>query len=192
MKTRTATIISIGSILLASGAALAINTNIFRGTSALADTDQTSLNATLDSLNIAEVSTTTTPSTQSNAPTQPTASTDIVYDVPGVGVVTLAQSGDTLSVVDAAPSDGYDVKVKQSAGAIVEVEFEGNPADYVFRAKVVAGSIVTDISSHTFPKPGGNGVMPVPSERHGEHHDDDDREEHHDNDHEREDEGNDD
>lgn len=183
MKTRTATILSVGAILAASGAAIAINTNIFRGTTALAETTQESTPMDTESNGASSNATSTT-----QAPASPidgvTANTT-VFDVPNVGEVTIARNGDQLSVVSAKSQHGYQVDVERAEGAIVKVEFEGPQAHYEFRAKVVDGSIMTNISSHGFPVPGGDGSTPKASQRHHDDDDDHDDDDHdHDDDHE--------
>lgn len=182
MKTRTATILSVGAILAASGAAIAINTNIFRGTTALAETTQEATRVDTDSIGALSRATSTTQAPAS--PMDGDSADSTVFDVPNVGEVTIAKNGDQLSVVSAASQYGYQVDVERAKGAIVKVEFEGPQAHYEFRAKVVDGSILTNISSHGFPVPGGDDSTPKASQRdHDDHEEDDEHDEHDEDEH---------
>ena len=182
MKTRTATILSVGAILAASGAAIAINTNIFRGTTALAETTQEATRVDTDSIGASSRATSTTQAPAS--PMDVDSADTTVFDVPNVGEVTIAKNGDQLSVVSAASQYGYQVDVERAKGAIVKVEFEGAQAHYEFRAKVVDGSILTNISSHGFPVPGGDDSTPKASQRdHDDHEEDDEHDEHDEDEH---------
>lgn len=158
MKTRNATLLSIGAVLVASAAAVAVNTSIFSGTTALADTS---------------ASTTTTLKTSSAEPrperttpvTAPAGATTSVYDVPQVGTVTVARSGTTLYVTAASALSGYSYEIDKAQGGLIEVEFRSASVHYEFRAKVVDGNVVTDVSSHDFPRPGGQKGGPRPNKQ---------------------------
>ena len=188
MKPRTATILSIGVVLVASAAAITINTNIFSGTTALADTAGP---ATMTSL--ASSLTSVTPSTQGAplaslperrqmrgclAAGDVTLAAPVVttFDVPNIGSVTVARDGNVLRVDAVEVTDGYNSNVKCASGDSVEVEFESVAMDYEFRARVVNGQILTDVSTHDFPRPGGPGTEQPRAER--RHRGDDDGEEH--------------
>jgi len=128
------------------------------------------------------------PSTTGTTPTSiPSPSEVVVFDVPNIGEVTISRTGALLTITGAGSRFGYEVDVERRAGVLVEVEFESVRAHYIFRARVVADTIVTDISSHSFPVPGGSTTIPGPVEReddehgedeHGEEHDDEDEDEH--------------
>lgn len=204
MKTPTATVLSVGAVLIAGGVALAINTSIFSGTTALASEEalladtvkppkiESEMNTNAAMTN--RTASGTTPSTAiamipsvAEVPSLPDNAETVVFDVPNVGEVTVSRTDDKLSVTSARSSFGYSVMVVGRSGHLVEVEFEGSSAHFVFRAKVVAGSIITDVSSHDFPRPGGNGTMPQSTKRYNDDDDDDDDE--YEGDHDDDDEG---
>jgi hypothetical protein len=196
MKPRTATIVSISAVLVASAAAITINTNIFSGTTALADTaGPASASQPVD--------TSTAPVTPP-APGTPLASlpmrrqmrgclaaSDVTlaapvsttFDVPNIGSVTVARDGNMLRVDAVEVTDGYTSHVKCASGEGVEVEFESAAMDYEFRARVVNDRILTDVSTHDFPRPGGPGTEQPRAER--RQHGDDDEGHEHGEDHER-------
>ena len=198
MKTPTATILSLGAVLIASGAALAINTSIFSGATAFAGEEallaDTVAPPTTESDRATTTNSTTLSAVQSTAlamtpsvgevPSRPADAETVVFDVPNVGEITISRTDDNLLVTDARSSFGYSVMVEHRSGELVEVEFEGASAHFVFRAKVVAGSIITDVSSHDFPRPGGNGTTPQSTRRYDDdNHDDDNHDADHESDH---------
>ena len=204
MKTPTATILSLGAVLIASGAALAINTSIFSGATAFAGEEallaDTVAPPTTESDRTRTSNSTTSSAEQSTAlamtpsvgevRSRPADAETVVFDVPNVGEVTISRTDDNLLVTDAQSSFGYSVMVERRSGELVEVEFEGASDHFVFRAKVVAGSIITDVSSHDFPRPGGNGTTPQSTRRYDDHdadhesdHDDDNHDADHESDH---------
>lgn len=199
MKPRNATAVSIGAVLIAGAAAIVINTNIFSGTTALADTAGPATTSQ-------PVDTSTVPVTPA-APGAPLASlpaqrqvrgclaaSDVTltapvvttFDVPNVGSVTIARDGELLRLDNVTTASGYEADVDCAAGRLIDVEFESRAGDYDFRARVVNGQILTDVSTHDFPRPGVAGSGSPRAERR-EHDDDDDHEEeygeHHDGDH---------
>jgi len=210
MKPRNATVVSIGAVIIASAAAVVINTNIFSGTTALAETvapETTTQSiealpapvtppapaAPLTALNTPAESVVgsllVAPSTQrlvqgcvTAAEVSMLAPQTTTYDVPNIGSVTVSRDGELLRIDSTTAANGYEVQVKCAAGTGINVEFDSDGVDYEFRARVLGGQIVTDVSSHNFPQPGVAGAGSPRAERR-EHDDDDDHEEEHDDDH---------
>lgn len=210
MKPRNATVVSIGAVIIASAAAVVINTNIFSGTTALADTvaPETSVQS-IEALPVpvtppapaAALTALTTPAASAAAspliapPTQRLvqgcvtaaevsmlAPQTTTYDVPNIGSVTVSRDGDLLRIDSTTAASGYEAEVKCAAGTGIEVEFDSDGVDYEFRARVLGGQIVTDVSSHNFPQPGVAGAGSPRAERRDHDNDDDHEEEHGDDD----------
>jgi hypothetical protein len=157
MKTRSATLISVFAVASAAAVALAVNTNLFARTTALADTQSTipEVNA-IEVLDPSGETNTVTSNTEfSAAISSPSNGTQTSYDLPGVGSVTLTRNLDELTIDSTSIEDGYNAEVQIAKGSLVKVEFRGGENHYEFRAMVVAGEVVTDVSVHGFPQPGG-------------------------------------
>ena len=157
MKTRSATLISVFAVASAATIALAVNTNLFARTTALADTQ-----STIPEVNAIEVldsaggdSTVASDNEISSAASSLPNGTQTTYDLPSVGSVTLSRTLDELSVDSTSTVDGYNADVQIANGPLVRVEFRGGENHYEFKAMVVAGEVVTDVSVHGFPQPGG-------------------------------------
>lgn len=97
----------------------------------------------------------TNPPQTTTATTRPPASsTQFTYSALSAGRVTVARSGDQLSIVSASPSGGYSADVLQPNGAWVQVLFANNSTGVYFTAAMVNGDIVTNsevITSTTQP-----------------------------------------
>lgn len=207
MKPRNATVLSIGAVVVASAAAIVINTSIFSGTTALADTAATNT-ASTNSVVADTVPTGGTPAASTQLPALQslpatgvaardiprrclparevtmTAAAATTFDVPNVGTVTISRDGELLRLDEVTTMAGFNADVKCAAGRLIDVEFESRNGDYDFRARVVNGEILTDVSTHDFPQPGVAGAGSPRAERRD--HDDDDYEDHdddHDDDH---------
>ena len=87
------------------------------------------------------------------------------YDVPNIGSVTVSRDGDLLRIDSTTAAPGYEAEVKCAAGTGIEVEFDSDGVDYEFRARVLNGQILTDVSSDNFPQPGVAGSGSPRAER---------------------------
>ena len=209
MKPRTASAVSIGAVVVASAAAIVINTSIFSGTTALADTaaPETPVQSiealpapvtpSAPAAGLAPLTNSSASATGALLATPPIqrlvqgcvtaaevtmlAPSATTYDVPNIGSVTVSRDGELLRIDSTTAASGYEAQVKCAAGTGVEVEFDSDGVDYEFRARVLNGQILTDVSSHNFPQPGVAGSGSPRAERR-EHDDDDDHEEEHDDD----------
>ena len=208
MKTSLATTISVIGVLAAGGVALAVNSSVLDSATMtaenapalqaevlpLANTDFTvnpgsggtisaqgdGLDATSPTTSVvgAQPTETTIPlSTETTVP----ASSKSAYNIEGFGVVTLAQSSGSLTVVSVAPVATVKYTTKQESPTRIEVVFVSSAGVTIkFHADVIDGRIVTSVMNEPAPRVGS------PSKR-GDDHDedhDDEHEEDHDEDHE--------
>jgi hypothetical protein len=93
-----------------------------------------------------------------------------------------------LTVEAVTATSRFESEIQVQAGPRIQVEFRSTEAHYEFKAMTVGGQILTDISVHGFPKPGGM-VSPSRSKHDDEDDEDEDEEEDRDDDHEEDDEG---
>ena len=164
MKIPAATTISILGVLTAGGIAFAVNTSVL-DTATTTSTyspavqaqvipvanDQTPVAAAAESNLVASEA--VTESTAPVAPTTTTASASVTttaYDVAGYGVVSVAQTIDSLSVTAVQPLSGVTYEVDQESRSRIEVEFRAPNGQAVeFRAALVSGRIVTSVVNDT-------------------------------------------
>jgi hypothetical protein len=186
MKTSTATTLSVAVVISAATVAMAVNTNLFSTTTALAETQVTvpmarmidqqanaevsplpdSAASTSPALTAAASSETDLPNpadVDASSPSLPvappalstTTAKSTTYDLPGIGSVTLRQNEDSLTVEAVTTTSRFESEIQIQTGPRIQVEFRTTEAHYEFKAMTVDGRILTDISVHGFPKPGG-------------------------------------
>ena len=87
--------------------------------------------------------TTVTPSpgtTVAPSPLQP------VYNIPGVGIITLRHDSTSLKIVSVNPVSGWTFVAKYKNATRVEVEFENDKRSLVFRAELLDGRVIAAVS----------------------------------------------
>ena len=164
MKIPAATTISILGVLTAGGIAFAVNTSVL-DTATTTSTyspavqaqvipvtdDQTPVAAAAESNSVASEA--ITESTAPVAPTTAAATSNITttaYDVTGYGVVSIAQTNDSLTVTAVQPLAGVTYEVERESPSRIEVEFRAPNGQAVeFRAALVSGRIVTSVVNDT-------------------------------------------
>jgi len=122
MKTSLVTTISLVGVLATGGAAFAANSTA------------------LDSLVSEVTSSTTIPSTSTTTVT-PT-STQSVYDIPGVGNITLNQNATSLEILSVNLASGWTYDAENEHATEIEVEFENGDQKVEFRAELLNGLVV--------------------------------------------------
>ncbi len=127
MKTSFVTTVSLVGILATGGAAFAAN------------------NSALDSLVSDVTSSTTIPptSTTTVAPTQ----TQSVYDIPGVGIITLNQDAAGIEILSVNLASGWTYDAENDHATEIEVEFENGDQNVKFRAELIDGLVVIAVEA---------------------------------------------
>ena len=176
MRIPTATAISLLGVIAAGGIAFAVNTSVL-DTATTTSTYSPAVQAAI--VPVANVvapvaaageSVTETSSVEPPA-TIAASETTTAYDVAGFGVVSIAQSRDSLSVIAVQPLAGVKYEVEQESPSRIEVEFRAANGQAVeFRAALVSGRIVTSVV---------NDSESYQTSDRDEDHDDDDHEDHH-------------
>ena len=191
MKTSLATTISVVGVLAAGGVALAVNSSVLDSATMtaenapalqaevlpLANTDLTSspgsegtLSAQGDGVDAGSPTT----SVVNTLPTQTTvpAASKSAYNIEGFGVVTLAQSSGSLTVVSVEPVATVKCTTKQESPTRIEVMFVSSAGVTIkFHADVIDGRIVTSVMNEPAARIGSRG-------KHEDDHDGDHDEDH--------------
>lgn len=164
MKIPVATSISLLGVLTAGGIAFAVNTSVLNTATSTSTyspavqaqvipvaNDLTAVAAAAEPASAVgnSVTETTGPAAPTTAAPAPGVTTT-AYDVAGYGVVTVAQTGDSLAVNDVRPLAGVTYEVEQESPSRIEVEFRAANGQAVeFRAALVSGRIVTSVVNDT-------------------------------------------
>jgi hypothetical protein len=159
MKTTFATTFSIVGVLAAGGIAFAVNTSVLDNA-----TNQFSASQALEAevagivpTGIAAVvpQNQTTPSAAIVDPVAtsvaPPAIVETAYNIAGVGVVTLAQNGTSLSVANVAPAGNYTNSTVNETASRVLVTFTSGIKTMKFRAEIIGDRIITSVLNETAP-----------------------------------------
>lgn len=103
------------------------------------------------------------------------------YDIPGVGVVTLAQTGSTITVENVTTEAGYTYAASEPFPGRLDVRFTSDAVEVEFDAQLIDGRVVTVLRSRALGVSGakaesrdGNRRRENDGERDGEHEEDDD------------------
>ena len=148
MKTSIATTVSIAAVLVAGGAAFAVNSQALNGGSpaseSVPEVQVLSLSANPSASNAS--ATTTVPGTQTTIGS-PEVDAQNEYELAGVGVVSLKLSSNTLAVAKVQPVVGFTYSTWQIAADQVRVEFLSTTSDIEFRARLIDGRVITDVHS---------------------------------------------
>ena len=183
MKTSIATTLSVVGVLAAGGVALAVNTSVLDTA-----TNPVSASQALEA-NIADIASgdsgaattqeqanpvtgqavtdTVAPDATAVAPSA-TAAVETLYNIAGVGVVTLSQNGNSLSVANVVPASGYTFSSMNESATRIEIIFKNGTKTLKFHADIIGDRIITSVLN----EPAGMNGAPRPH-HHGEDHDDD-------------------
>ena len=122
MKLSFVTTISLVGVFATGGAAFAANSSV------------------LDSLVSDVTSSTTIPPTSTTTVT-PT-STQSVYDIPGVGIITLNQNATSLEILSVNLASGWTYDAENENATEIAVAFENGDQNVKFRAELLGGLVV--------------------------------------------------
>ena len=125
MKTSFVTTVSLVGILATGGAAFAAN------------------NSALDSLVSDVTSSTTIPLTSTT--TVALTATQSVYDIPGVGTITLDQDATGIEILSVDLASGWTYDAENDHATDVDVEFENGDQKVEFRAELIDGLVVVAV-----------------------------------------------
>jgi len=159
MKTSIATTLSVVGVLAAGGVAFAVNTSVLDTA-----TNQFSASQALEA-NIADIA---TDDSDSSTTVEPPAAAETSYNIDGIGVVTLSQSGNSLSVANVVPASGYTFSSMNESASRIEIIFKNGTKTLKFHADIIGGRIITSVLN----EPTAVAGAPRPH-RHGEDHDED-------------------
>ena len=161
MKTSLATTLSIVGVLVTGGVALAVNTKVLdstvssiEGPLALAEafvpSSIVSANSTLPvESTVSTQAVPTTPETTAAATSVQSADASIqsVYDLKGVGIVTLEQRDSDLNVVDVKPVSGWSYDAKNERENRFAITFSSGTQRIKFNAELLDGRIITSVQA---------------------------------------------
>ena len=149
MKTSVATAVSFTAVLAAGGIAFAVNTRALSTTVAVESSVPTVAAIALPS----DSTNTTMPmSGATSSPIQSTVSGSMVaesseFELPGIGVITLQQNGDSLEVLKVNPVVGFTYRSSQQGSDQVRVELLSASQKVEFRARLLDNRIFTDVQA---------------------------------------------
>lgn len=149
MKTSIATAVSFTAVLAAGGLAFAVNTRALSTTVAVESSVPTVAAIALPS----DSTNTTMPmSGATSSPIQSTVSGSMVaesneFELPGIGVITLQQNGDSLEVLKVNPVVGFTYRSSQQGSDQVRVELLSASQKVEFRARLLDDRIFTDVQA---------------------------------------------
>ena len=149
MKTSVATAVSFTAVLAAGGIAFAVNTRALSTTVAVESSVPTVAAIALPS----DSTNTTMPmSGTTSSPIQSTVSGSMVaesseFELPGIGVITLQQNGDSLEVLKVNPVVGFTYRSSQQGSDQVRVELLSASQKVEFRARLLDNRIFTDVQA---------------------------------------------
>ena len=149
MKTSIATAVSFTAVLAAGGLAFAVNTRALSTTVAVESSVPTVAAIALPS----DSTNTTMPmSGATSSSIQSTVSGSMVaesseFELPGIGVITLQQNGDSLEVLKVNPVVGFTYRSSQQGSDQVRVELLSASQKVEFRARLLDNRIFTDVQA---------------------------------------------
>ena len=149
MKTSIATAVSFTAVLAAGGLAFAVNTRALNTTVAVESSVPTVAAIALPS----DSTNTTMPmSGATSSPIQSTVSGSMVaesseFELPGIGVITLQQNGDSLEVLKVNPVVGFTYRSSQQGSDQVRIELLSASQKVEFRARLLDNRIFTDVQA---------------------------------------------
>lgn len=205
MKPSVASFLSISSIVIAGGAALAVNATVFDAptSSAAAETPEVLMvpntnaegQVAMTEIQLGGLGTTDEVAIQESVPAAPTLApaTTIAtaaggaavtslseYEIPSVGVVTVAQTGTVISIAKVTANAGYTYATSEPFPGRLDVKFVSTTKEIEFDAQFIDGRIVTAIRSRALGLSTAGTASSSHDDDEGEHedHDDDEHEDH--------------
>ena len=201
MKPSIASFLSISAIVVAGGAALAVNATVFDSpsTAAAIDTPEvltvaaTGGRSTPIEVGVGELGSQDT-SVDGFSPTTTNTQGDVAvatlseYEIPGVGVVTVAQTGSSIVIDNVTASSGYTFKVNEPFPGRLDVRFASATTEIEFDAQLIDGRIVTVIKSRAINSISSTGTKSTSRDDHDDEDEhDDEHDERHDDEHDEDD-----
>ena len=162
-RTALAAAASVVAVVLAGTAALAANFGILSGGGDDMDTTPRILSSIVDETFVDVPVQEVTPT--------PEGSQTLAYQVEGVGVVTLARTGDSLAVLSVDVDPQWDASQSASVDDI-SIRFTSSSQVIGFSATVLNGEVVVDVVDET-PAPAAGTYDDDDSEEHSSSQDDD-------------------
>lgn len=162
MKTKMATMISIAGVLIAGSAAALVNTQVLSGSASpsplvVEAAPQQTTPATTQAPVATSPVVAAQPVVESTLPAPAPLSTQAVYAIGESGTVTLDTAGDVLTIVDAAPADGWIVTKAETEDATnVEVKFQAGSIEVEFHANLLFGVVTTSVEAKDESTPNGS------------------------------------
>ncbi len=186
MKTRLATLLSIGGVLVAGSAAALVNTQVLQTS---ANNNSGAVSAVTESLvtpnslpadgaltvetnvppdTVASVAPPVSVATVVPATTGTPIQTQGLYQIGDAGLVTIDTAGDVLTIVSAAPNAGWALVKAENEGPLnIKVSLQSGTTLVDFRADLLFGVVTTSVESKDMAAPAGGGAP-----RYGDDHDD--------------------
>lgn len=192
MKPSIASFLSISAIVVAGGAALAVNATVFDSPSTAAAIDSpevlavaaTGYRSTPIEVGVGELGSQDT-TADAVSPTTTNAQGELAvaalseYEIPGVGVVTIAQTGNSIAIDNVTTMSGYTFKVNEPFPGRLDVRFASTTTEIEFDAQLIDGRIVTVIKSRAINSISSTGTKSTSRDDHDDEdeHDEDERHE---------------
>ena len=204
MKPSIASFLSISAIVVAGGAALAVNATVFESPSTAAATEVPevlSVAATDDQpvpvdVGVGELGgqdsavdvtspTTTITAAQEDSP----VATLSEYEIPGVGVVTISQTGSSIEIDKVTTTSGYTYKLNEPFPGRLDIRFTSTTTEIEFDAQLIDGRIVTVVKSRATNSVSSTGTKSTSRSDHDDEddHEEDEHDERHDDEHDEDD-----
>lgn len=194
MKPSIASFLSISAIVVAGGAALAVNATVFEAPSTAAATDSPEVLAVAASgeqlvtseVAVGELGSQDLVIIDDASPTTTAVASDVAtaalseYEIPGVGVVTVSQTGSVITIDNVTTKSGYTYSTSEPFPGRLDVRFTSSTSEIEFDAQLIDGRIITVVKSRAL---NSNSVSGTKSASRTEHDDDEDE---HDESHEAE------
>lgn len=159
MRTSLATTLSVVGVMATGGVALAVNTTVLDSTVSSVEGPAPLAEALVPVAPLAVESTIPVDSTTPITPVSPTVPAPVqsAYDVQGIGLITLEQSGTNLSVVGVNPVSGWTYDSTNERANRTEIKFVNGTQNVRFTAELLDGRVVTAVEAVNPP------VAPPPS-----------------------------
>ncbi|MEY2939854.1 MAG: hypothetical protein RIS58_841 [Actinomycetota bacterium] len=201
MKPSVASFLSISAIVVAGGAGLAVNATVFDASSTAAATDTSEIltvasvgaQPVASEVGLGELGSQDPVNVEAATPSTTIATNEVAvstlseYEIPGVGVVTISQTGSTIAVHNVSTNSGFTYTTGTPFPGRLDVRFTSTTTEIEFDAQLIDGRVVTVVKSRAL-----NAVGTAKATSRGDHEDDDDDDDDHEESHEEHDEDDDD
>lgn len=183
MKPSVASFLSISAIVVAGGAGLAVNATVFDAPSTAAATDTPEIltvasvgaQPVASEVGLGELGSQDPVNVEAATPSTTIATNEVAvstlseYEIPGVGVVTISQTGSTIAVHNVSTNSGFTYTTGTPFPGRLDVRFTSTTTEIEFDAQLIDGRVVTVVKSRAL-----NAVGTAKAASRGDHEDDDD------------------